>query len=402
MSKLNRVSYAIRGLAAQRMAEMEAQGEKIYKLHIGDVSAFGFKPPDWMREHLKHALDECCSGGYTHNQGIVRIRDKLKNHLNAKGFALPSIDSIFLGNGATELIQHVCGAFLMPTDRVLIPAPDYPLWTSSVRMAGAEVCHYVCRMDNDWMPTIDSLDEHLRNGPVKALVLINPNNPTGAIYDEATLMQLLRWAEQHGVIVFADEVYDTIHYGQAPINVATLIARHNIDVCAISFHSLSKSFLACGYRSGWAVVAGNTAPYQEDLNYWKVLTNMRLSPNTLGQKALEVSLDQTAWAQGNVAEDGFWTIRKKATDEALAAIDAIEHMPAKGALYVYPAIRKDALIIENDEQFIVNLLEKEKVLLVRGSGFNYPSQQHFRIAFLPEPAHIQEAIGRLGNYLRTR
>lgn len=401
MSKLHRVSYAIRGMAAQRMAELEASGEKIYKLHIGDVSAFGFKPPAWMREHLKQVLDETCCGGYTHNQGIPSIREKLRSALNAKGMGVEHIDSLFLGNGATELIQHVCSAFLTEGDRVLIPAPDYPLWTSSVRLAGAQVCHYVCKLENQWMPTVESLDAHLAEGPIRALVLINPNNPTGAVYDEATLLQLLRWAEKHKVLVLADEVYDTIYYEQAPVNVATLIQREHLDVGAISFHSLSKSFLACGYRSGWAVVCGNMTPYLEDLQYWKVLTNMRLSPNTMGQKALEISLQHADWAAANIQPDGFWTQRKRATDEALAAIEAIEHMPAKGALYVYPRIRMDYLHIENDEQFILKLLEKEKVLLVRGSGFNYPSHQHFRIAFLPDPGHLREAIGRLGSYLEN-
>ncbi len=392
-NKLADVCYDIRGPVLDKARQMEEDGQRIIKLNIGNLAPFGFEPPDEIVQDMIHNLPG--AAGYTDSKGLFAPRKAIVHYTQQKGVAGVGIDDVFIGNGASELITMSMNALLNNGDEVLIPAPDYPLYTAAVSLSGGRPVHYMCDEASDWYPDLDDIRAKVRPN-TKAIVVINPNNPTGALYPRDLLLELVEIARRHELIVFADEIYDKMLYDG---NEHTSIASLADDVLCITFNGLSKNYRACGYRAGWMVVSGDKRDARDYIEGLSMLASMRLCANTPGQLAIQTALGGYQSIQDLVAPGGRLARQRDLAYALLSQIPGVSVVKPKAALYMFPRLDPDVYPIADDQRFAYDLLAEEKVLIVQGTGFNWPRPDHFRLVFLPNADDLTEAIGRIARFL---
>jgi alanine-synthesizing transaminase len=394
-SKLANVGYDIRGPVLDKARQMEDEGHKIIKLNIGNVAAFGLMPPDEIVQDMIRNLPSQVAAGYTDSKGLFAPRKAVVHYTQEKGIAGVTVDDVYLGNGASELIAMSMNALLDAGDEVLIPAPDYPLHTAVVSLSGGTPVHYRCDEGSGWLPDLD--DVRAKVSPrTKAIVVINPNNPTGALYPDDLLRAIVEVARQHGLIIFADEIYDkTLYDGAQHTSIAALAD----DVLTITYNGLSKNYRSCGYRAGWMVVSGDKRRAKDYIEGLNMLASMRLCANTPGQLAIQTALGGYQSIKDLVAPGGRLCRQRDLAYELLSAIPGVSVVKPKAALYMFPRLDSKIYPIEDDQQFAYELLAEEKVLIVQGTGFNWPQPDHFRLVFLPNSDDLTEAIGRIERFL---
>ncbi len=392
-TKLANVCYDIRGPVMARAKQMEEEGHRIIKLNIGNLAPFGFDAPEEIQQDVILNLPN--SSGYSDSKGLFAARKAIMHYTQQKKIAGVTIDDIFIGNGASELIVMCMQGLLNPGDEVLVPAPDYPLWTAAVTLAGGTPRHYLCDEANEWNP--DMADMRSKITPnTRAIVVINPNNPTGAVYSDAILKDIIQLAREHNLIIFADEIYDKVLYdGVTHTSMASLAD----DVLFVTLNGLSKNYRACGYRSGWMVVSGDKKHAQDYLDGLNILASMRLCSNVPGQYAIQTALGGYQSINDLVAPGGRLHKQRELAYNLLTAIPGVTCVKPKAALYLFPKLDPKMYPIKNDQKFILELLEAEKVLVVQGSGFNWKATDHLRIVFLPNSDDLIEAIGRIARFL---
>jgi len=391
--KLSHVCYDIRGPVMALAQAMEAEGQSILKLNIGNLGAFGFSLPDEILQDLMRNLDKTAS--YTDSKGMFAARKAVMHEMQTKHIAGVELDDIYLGNGASELISMSMNALLNDGDQVLIPAPDYPLWTAAVSLSGGEPIHYHCDETNEWQPDLDDIRQKI-NAKTRAIVVINPNNPTGALYDETTLKGILELAYQHDLIVFADEIYDKILYdGHQHISLASL----SQDVLCLTFNGLSKNYRACGLRAGWMVISGPKKLARDYIEGLNILASMRLCANAVGQLAIQTALGGKQSIYELTSPDGRLLKQRNLAYDLMTAIPGVTCVQPKAALYLFPKLCPKRYPIMDDKQFACDLLKQQKVLIVQGSGFNLSTQDHFRLVFLPHLNDLEDGIGRIAKFL---
>ncbi len=392
-SKLANVCYDIRGPVLDKARQMEEDGQKIIKLNIGNLAVFGFDAPDEIVQDMIRNLPS--AAGYTDSKGLFAPRRAVVHYTQEKGIAGVTVDDVYLGNGASELIAMSMNALLDAGDEVLVPAPDYPLWTASVSLSGGTPVHYLCDEGAEWYPDLDDIRRKITPA-TRAIVIINPNNPTGALYPEPLLRELVEIARQHKLIVFADEIYDKTLYDG---NVHTSIASLADDVFFVTFNGLSKNYRACGYRAGWMVVSGNKRQARDYIEGLNMLASMRLCANTPGQLAVQTALGGYQSIKDLVAPQGRLTRQRDMAYERMSAIPGVSVVKPKAALYMFPRLDPKVYPIQDDQQFAYELLAEEKVLIVQGTGFNWPQPDHFRLVFLPNTDDLGEALDRIERFL---
>ena len=391
--KLNDVCYDIRGPVLELAQRMEEEGHKIIKLNIGNVGVFGFDPPEEIQLDMIRNLSN--ASAYSDSKGIFAARKAIMQYCQEKGIQGVTLDDIYTGNGVSELIVLAMNALLNNGDEVLVPAPDYPLWTAAVSLSGGTPIHYLCDEAKEWAPDLADLRSKI-TPRTKAIVMINPNNPTGAIYSKAVLMELTQIAREHGLILFADEIYDKMLYDEEKhVSLASLSS----DVVIITFNGLSKNYRSCGYRSGWMVVSGDKSRIKDYVEGLNMLSSMRLCANVPGQYAIQTALGGYQSIDDLVAKGGRLARQRDLAWELITAIPGVSCVKPKSALYLFPKLDPEMYPIEDDQQFIADLLREEKVLMVQGSGFNWVKPDHFRVVFLPHEDVLKDAIGRFARFL---
>jgi alanine-synthesizing transaminase len=394
-AKLANVGYDIRGPVLDKARQMEEDGHRIIKLNIGNVAAFGVMPPDEIVQDMIHNLPSQVAAGYTDSKGLFAPRKAVMHYTQEKAIAGVTVDDIYLGNGASELIAMSMNALLDAGDEVLIPSPDYPLYTAVVSLSGGTPVHYRCDEGSGWLPDIEDIKARITPA-TRAIVVINPNNPTGTLYPADLLKAIVELARQHQLVVFADEIYDkTLYDGASHTSIASLAD----DVLFVTFNGLSKNYRACGYRSGWMVVSGDkrhASDYIEGLN---MLASMRLCANTPGQLAIQTALGGYQSIKDLVAPGGRLCRQRDLAYELLTQIPGVSVVKPKAALYMFPRLDPKMYPIADDQQFAYELLAEQKVLIVQGTGFNWPAHDHFRLVFLPNVDDLTEAVGRIERFL---
>lgn len=398
-AKLNNVCYDIRGPVLERAKQMEEEGHKIIKLNIGNLAAFGFDAPEEIRQDMILNLPN--AAGYTDSKGIFSARKAVMHYTQQKHIKGVTIEDIYIGNGASELIVMAMNALLNNGDEVLVPAPDYPLWTAAVSLSGGTPRHYLCDEGAGWLPDLDDIRAKITSS-TRAIVVINPNNPTGALYPDDLLKEIVEIARTHNLIIYADEVYDRVLYEGA---THTSIAALSEDVLTVTFNSLSKNYRACGYRAGWMIVSGDKKAAQDYIVGLDMLSSMRLCANAPGQWGIQTALGGYQSIDDLVAPGGRMRRQRDIAYELITAIPGVTCVKPQASLYMFPRLDPKIYPISDDQEFISELLVAEKVLLVQGSGFNWPHPDHFRLVFLPHEDDLREAIGRIARFLdsyRTR
>jgi alanine-synthesizing transaminase len=391
--KLDNICYEIRGPVPERARQLEEEGHKIIKLNIGNLAAFNFEPPDEIVRDM--ILNMPHAAGYTDSKGLFAPRKAIMHYTQSKQIAGVTMDDIYIGNGVSELIVMAMSALLDSGDEVLVPAPDYPLWTAAVSLSGGTPVHYVCDEGADWMPDIDDIKRKI-NSNTRAIVIINPNNPTGALYPPALLRQIVELARQHQLIIYADEIYDKTLYDEAS---HTSIASLSDDVLCVTFNGLSKNYRSCGYRAGWMVVSGEKQHAKDYIEGLNMLASMRLCANTPGQFAIQTALGGYQSIQDLVGPGGRLLKQRDLAYKLLTDIPGVTCVKPKAALYMFPKLDPVMYPIANDQDFAYKLLDKEKVLIVQGTGFNWGAHDHFRLVFLPNADDLSDAIGRIARFL---
>ena len=394
-AKLANVCYDIRGPIMDAAKAMEEDGHKIIKLNIGNLAPFGFDAPEEIQQDMIRNLPN--SAGYSDSKGIFAARKAVMHETQKQGIKGVALDDIYLGNGASELIVMATNALLDNGDELLLPSPDYPLWTAAASLSGGTPVHYVCDEANGWMPDLQDIRAKI-TPRTKGIVVINPNNPTGALYSDELLKGIVAIAREHGLVIFADEVYDKVLYDGAK---HTAIGSLSEDVLTLTFNSLSKSYRSCGYRAGWLVVSGDKKPAKDYIEGLNMLSNMRLCANVPGQWAVQTALGGYQSINELVGEGGRLRKQRDLAYELITAIPGVTCVKPQAALYMFPRLDPAVYPIEDDQQFFLEVLQETKVMLVQGTGFNYPDNQHFRIVFLPHEDDLREAIGRLAGFLAT-
>ena len=391
--KLDNVCYDIRGPVLELAQRMEEEGHKIIKLNIGNVGVFGFDPPEEIQLDMIRNLSN--ASAYSDSKGIFAARKAIMQYCQEKGIQGVALDDVYTGNGVSELIVLSMNALLNDGDEVLVPTPDYPLWTAAVSLSSGTPVHYLCDESKDWAPDLNDLRKKI-TPKTKAIVVINPNNPTGAIYSKEVLLELTQIAREHGLILFADEIYDKMLYdGEKHISLASL----STDVVIITFNGLSKNYRSCGYRAGWMVVSGDKEMVRDYIEGLNMLASMRLCANVPGQYAIQTALGGYQSINDLVNEGGRLAKQRDLAWKLITDIPGVSCVKPKSALYLFPKLDPEVYPIEDDQQFVADLLKEEKVLLVQGSGFNWGKPDHFRVVFLPHEDVLKEAIGRLARFL---
>jgi len=392
-AKLANVLYDIRGPIMDRAKEMEEEGQKIIKLNIGNLAPFGFDAPEEVQQDMIRHLPQ--SAGYSDSKGIFAARKAVMHYTQQQGVKGVTLDDVYLGNGASELIALATNALLDNGDELLVPKPDYPLWTACTSLSGGSPVHYLCDEANGWMP--DLADIRAKITPrTKGIVVINPNNPTGALYSDELLLGLVAIAREHDLLIFADEVYDKVLYDDVR---HTAIASLSEDVLTITFNSLSKSYRSCGYRAGWMTISGDKRSAQDYIEGLNMLSNMRLCANVPGQWAIQTALGGYQSINELVGPGGRLRRQRDLAYELITAIPGVSCNRPQAALYMFPRLDPDMYPITDDRQFFLELLNETRVMLVQGSGFNYPGNHHFRIVFLPHEDDLREAVARIARFL---
>jgi alanine-synthesizing transaminase len=372
---------------------MEEEGHKIIKLNIGNVGVFGFDPPEEIQLDMIRNLSN--ASAYSDSKGIFSARKAIMQYCQEKGIQGVTLDDVYTGNGVSELIVLSMNALLNDGDEVLVPAPDYPLWTAAVSLSGGTPVHYLCDESKEWAPDLADLRKKITPS-TKAIVVINPNNPTGAIYSKEVLVELTQIARENGLILFADEIYDKMLYdGEKHLSLASL----STDVVIITFNGLSKNYRSCGYRAGWMVVSGDKEMVRDYIEGLNMLCSMRLCANVPGQYAIQTALGGYQSINDLVNEGGRLARQRDLAWKLITEIPGVSCVKPKSALYLFPKLDPEIYPIEDDQQFVADLLKDEKVLLVQGSGFNWGKPDHFRVVFLPHEDVLKEAIGRLARFL---
>ncbi len=392
-TKLSNVCYDIRGPVMERAKQMEEEGQRIIKLNIGNLAPFGFEAPEEVQQDVILNLPN--SSGYSDSKGMFAARKAIMHYCQSKKIMGVGLDDIYIGNGASELIVMAMQGLLNTGDEVLVPAPDYPLWTAAVTLAGGTPKHYLCDEDNGWNPNLADMRAKITPN-TRAIVVINPNNPTGALYSNEVLLEIIQIAREYQLIIFADEIYDKVLYDGA---VHTSMAALADDVLFVTMNGLSKNYRACGYRAGWMVVSGLKKHAQDYINGLTILASMRLCSNVPGQFAIQTALGGYQSINDLVAPGGRLCRQRDLAYDLLTAIPGVTCVKPKAALYLFPRLDPKIYPIENDQQFILELLEAEKVLVVQGSGFNWKSPDHIRVVFLPNTDDLIDAIGRIARFL---
>jgi alanine-synthesizing transaminase len=391
--KLNDVCYDIRGPVLELAQRMEEEGHKIIKLNIGNVGVFGFDPPEEIQLDMIRNLSN--ASAYSDSKGIFAARKAIMQYCQEKGIQGVALDDVYTGNGVSELIVLSMNALLNDGDEVLVPTPDYPLWTAAVSLSSGTPVHYLCDEEKDWAPDLSDLRKKI-TPRTKAIVVINPNNPTGAIYSKEVLLELTQIARENGLILFADEIYDKMLYDQEKhVSLASL----STDVVVITFNGLSKNYRSCGYRAGWMIVSGDKEMVRDYIEGLNMLASMRLCANVPGQYAIQTALGGYQSINDLVSEGGRLARQRELAWKLITDIPGVTCVKPKSALYLFPKLDPDMYPIEDDQQFVADLLKEEKVLLVQGSGFNWGKPDHFRVVFLPHEDVLKEAIGRLARFL---
>ena len=391
--KLANVCYDIRGPVLDKAREMEEEGQKIIKLNIGNLAVFGLEPPDEIVQDMIRNLPHAAA--YTDSKGLFAPRKAVVHYTQQKRVTGVTVDDVYLGNGASELIQMTLQALLDNGDQVLIPAPDYPLWTACTSLAGGTPVHYMCDETQGWMPDVADLESKITDR-TKAIVVINPNNPTGAVYTREILTQIADLARKHQLLLLSDEIYDKILYDDANHIATASVAP---DVLTLTFNGLSKAYRVAGYRSGWLVITGPKDHAQSFIEGISLLANMRLCPNVPAQHAIQVALGGHQSIEDLVLPGGRLREQRDVAWTKLNEIPGVSCVKPEGALYTFPRLDPEVYDIQDDEQLVLDLLLQEKILVTQGTGFNWPTPDHLRIVTLPWARDLANAIDRLGNFL---
>ena len=394
-TKLANVCYDIRGPVLQQAKQMEDEGHKIIKLNIGNLAAFGFDSPEEIQLDMIRNLPN--AAGYTDSKGIFSARKAIMHYAQLKKIKGVTLEDIYIGNGVSELIVMSMNALLNAGDEVLVPAPDYPLWTAAVSLSGGTPRHYLCDESNGWLPDMDDIRRKI-TPQTKAIVIINPNNPTGALYPESLLLEVLAVAREYGLIVYADEIYDKMLYDGAQ---HTAIGSLSEDVLTISFNGLSKNYRSCGYRAGWMIISGDRRGARDYIEGLDMLSSMRLCANAPGQYGIQTALGGYQSIDDLVAPGGRLYRQRDLAYELITAIPGITCVKPKATLYMFPRLDPAIYPIADDQAFVAEFLREERVLLVQGTGFNWPNPDHFRLVFLPHEDQLREAIGRFARFLEV-
>lgn len=392
-TKLQDVAYDIRGEVSAEAERMELDGHNILKLNTGNPAVFGFDAPDVIMRDMIAALPT--SQGYSTSKGIIPARRAIVTRYELEDFPPFDVDDVYLGNGVSELISMVTQALLDDGDEVLIPAPDYPLWTAATSLAGGTPVHYLCDEEDDWNPSIEDIRAKVSE-KTKAIVVINPNNPTGAVYSRETLQKIVDVAREHNLLILADEIYDRILYdGAKHISIASLAP----DLLTITFNGLSKAYRVAGYRAGWMVLTGPKSHAAGFIEGIDLLAGMRLCPNVPAQHAIQVALGGRQSIYELTAENGRLLKQRNIAYEKLNKIPGVSVVKPMGALYCFPRLDPEVYDIHDDSKLMLDILRAEKILMVQGTGFNWPTPDHFRVVTLPWASQLENAIERLGNFL---
>jgi len=392
-SKLAYVLYDIRGPIMDRAKQMEDEGQQLIKLNIGNLAVFGFDAPEEVQQDMIRNLPN--SAGYSDSKGIFAARKAVMHYTQQQGVQGVTLEDVYLGNGASDLIAMATNALLDDGDELLLPTPDYPLWTAVTSLSGGTPVHYLCDEDKGWIPDLDDIRAKI-TPRTKGIVVINPNNPTGVLYPDDVLQEIIAIAREHGLVILADEVYDKVLYDDVQ---HTALASLSTDVLTLTFNSLSKSYRACGYRAGWLVVSGDKHSARDYIEGLNMLANMRLCANVPGQWAIQTALGGYKSINDLVCEGGRLRRQRDLAYELITAIPGVTCVKPQAALYMFPRLDPDVYPIEDDRQFFLQLLEATRVMLVQGTGFNWSRPDHFRIVFLPHEPDLRVAIGRIAKFL---
>jgi alanine-synthesizing transaminase len=391
--KLADVCYDIRGPVLDHANWLEDQGQKVIKLNIGNPGAFGFDAPDEIFQDVIQNLRE--AQGYSHSKGLFSARKAVMQRYQAQGIESATVDDVIMGNGVSELIVMAMQALLNPGDEILIPSPDYPLWTAAVSMAGGTPVHYRCDEQDNWQPDMQDIESKI-NSNTKGIVIINPNNPTGAVYSEAILKQLAATAERNNLVVFADEIYDRIIYDDA---VHIPLASQVNEVLCLTFNGLSKTYRMAGFRSGWMLISGAKESAGDYIEGLEMLASMRLCANAPAMLAVQTALGGRQSIDDLITPGGRLYEQRNLAHQLITAIPGISCVKPQSAMYLFPKLDPAIYPIVDDEQFVLNLLREERILMVQGSAFNLADTQHFRIVFLPAADQLTESIDRFAQFL---
>ena len=393
--KLDNVAYDVRGPVLDEAMAMEAQGMKILKLNIGNPATFKFEAPECIINEMTAKLT--ASEGYSDSKGILEGREAIVEYTRKKGIAGVTPDDVYTGNGLSELINLCMQALLDNGDEILIPSPDYPLWTATATLAGGNVVHYICDEQSDWMPDVEDIRRKI-TPRTKAIVIINPNNPTGAVYSEEVLLQIAQVARENDLMIFADEIYDRLLMdGEKHTSIASLAP----DLFVVTLNGLSKSHLIAGYRIGWMSLSGDKSSAKSYIEGLNMLSSMRLCSNVPAQRAIKPALENLDITKPLLLPGGRIYEQRNAICSALDRIDGISYVKPKGAFYVFPKVDAKRFNITNDEHFVLDFLREKHVLLVHGGGFHWEAPDHFRIVFLPTVEVLNESMQKLGEFLET-
>ena len=394
--KLESVCYDIRGPVMARARQMEEEGQRIIKLNIGNPAPFGFEAPEEIVQDVIRNMQN--ASGYSESKGLFSARKAIMHYTQEKGIKGVDVDDVIVGNGVSELIVMAMQALLNNGDEVLVPAPDYPLWTAAVSLGGGTPRHYLCDEGAGWLPDIADIKAKITPN-TRAIVVINPNNPTGALYPDEVLKEIVELARQHQLIIFADEIYDkTLYDGHTHTSIASLAD----DVLCITFNGLSKNYRACGYRAGWLVISGDKRHAKDYIEGLNILASMRLCSNVPGQYGIQTALGGYQSINDLVAPGGRLARQRDLAWELLMQIPGVSCVKPQAAMYLFPKLDPKIYPIRNDQQFILEMLEEERVLVVQGTGFNWPHPDHIRVVFLPHEEDLREAIGRVGRFLERQ
>ncbi len=392
-AKLNHVLYDVRGPIVDAARQMEDEGQKIIKLNIGNMAPFGFDAPEEVQQDMIRNLPN--SAGYSDSKGIFAARKAVMHYTQQLGIAGVALDDIYLGNGASELIVMATNALLNDGDELLVPMPDYPLWTAATSLSGGKPVHYRCDEDNGWLPDLADMRAKITER-TRGIVVINPNNPTGVLYPVALLQGIIEIAREHGLVLLVDEVYDKVLYDGVTF---TSMASLSTDVLTLTFNSLSKAYRSCGYRAGWMVLSGPKQDARDYIEGLNMLANLKLGSNVPGQWAIQTALGGYQSINDLVKEGGRLRRQRDLAYELITQIPGVTCVKPQAALYMFPRLDPAMYPIADDRQFFMQVLRATRVMLVQGSGFNYPDNQHFRIVFLPHEDDLREAINRLAGFL---
>jgi len=394
--KLNGVCYDIRGPVLEHAVRLEEEGHKILKLNIGNPAPFGFDAPDEIIADVIHNIRN--AQGYTESRGLFAARKAIMQECQRLQVPGVDIDDIFLGNGVSELIVMANQALLNDGDEVLVPSPDYPLWTAAVNLAGGNAVHYLCDEQSDWFPDLNDIRQKI-TAKTRAIVIINPNNPTGAVYSRELLEQIAVLAREHNLVIFADEIYSKIIYDDAEFIPMGQIAQ---DVICVTFNGLSKSYRLAGFRSGWLILSGAKERASDFMKGIEMLASMRLCANAPAMYAVQTALGGYQSIKELILPGGRLREQRDIAWQELTKIPGISCIKPKGAIYLFPKIDRKLYSLEDDQQLILDFLIQERILLVQGTAFNWKEPDHFRIVFLPQVEDLKHAIASFGRFLQTR